>query len=279
MRSISLLKFVFVIAIALSFGCERNGDLALETRPADIGPTPAIAQLPFGNPSNAAIDDADDLLLVRDHYAMSYNDSRGTMNWVAWFTRRGDLADRLERPLFEIDTMLPDGIRRIHHRDYSGSGYDRGHMIPSADRFGSERQNAETFLMTNIVPQTPSLNQYRWNELEKFARSLVYRGNTTYTIAGVAGERGRLKNRVTVPETIWKIIVVFPKGREEISKTTRVIAVEMPNDDIGDDKNWRSSLTTVRRIEQRTGLDFFSSLPRDVQDSIENKPDAGQTAF
>ena len=129
------------------------------------------------------------------------------------------------------DPRLPGNFRRIGYYDYSGSGYDRGHMVPSADRFANVKLNEETFMMTNIVPQTGALNQYTWEKLESYSRSQARRGFDVYTIAGVYGNQGVLKGKVTVPSNCWKIIAILPRGRAmgEIDQRTRIIAVDMPN--------------------------------------------------
>ncbi|MBX7055679.1 MAG: DNA/RNA non-specific endonuclease [Pyrinomonadaceae bacterium] len=233
--------------------------------------------LPFGNPSNATTDpaNADNYLIVRDSAVTSYNDSRGTANWVAWRTRRSDLGESIPRSMFEPDPALPRGFRRIGYYDYSGSGYDRGHLLPSADRFGSREQNAETFYLSNIVPQAGDLNQFPWNDLESYARSLVRRGSQTYTIAGVYGEQLRIKGKLTAPTNCWKVIVVFPSGQsvDTITNITRIIAVDMPNVEGIADEKWQKYRTTVRAIEQKAGIDLFSALPRELQDRIETRAD------
>lgn len=230
---------------------------------------PPVAHLPFGTPS--ALADEDDHLVVHQSHALSYNNSRGTANWVAWKTTAADLGDRRERPLFQPDSSLPNGFRRIQYYDYSGSGYDRGHMLPAADRFANEQLMNETFLMTNIVPQTGDLNQFAWNALESHARALARRGNDVYQIAGVYGEKEQLRGKVTVPTNCWKVIAVLGRGQTAITAKTQIIAVDMPNvEGIADDK-WEKYKTTVRNIEQKTGLDLFSSLPRELQDRIENR--------
>jgi endonuclease G len=130
--------------------------------------------------------------------------------------------------------------------------------------------------MTNIVPQTPALNQKPWEKLESYARFLVRRGWDLYSIAGPYGEQGRLKGKVTVPTNCWKIIVVMPRGApvDSIHERTRIIAVDMPNSrGVANDK-WEKYKTTVREIEQKTGLDFLSAVPPDLQEILEN--DAGR---
>ncbi len=278
-RLLQLLVLAAAACISIS-GCAFVGQPSVpeSNAPTDLrrpASTPAIAQLPFGNPSNATNDPAneDNFLIVRDSSVISYNNRRGTANWIAWRTTRRDLGGSIARPLFEPDPDLPDDFRRIGYYDYSGSGYDRGHLVPAADRFGNPDQFRQTFFMTNIVPQTGDLNQFPWEKFESYARSLVYRGNELYTISGVYGDAGRLRNKITVPTNCWKVIVVFGRGQrvDTITNVTRIIAVDMPNADGIEDVPWERYKTTVRAIEERTGFNLFRSLPRDIQDRIETR--------
>lgn len=229
----------------------------------------------FGNPSKATLDptDRNNFLVVGNGSVFSYNESLGTVNWVSWRTVREDLGDPLMRPQFRPDLRLPKGFVRIDYYDYSGSGYDRGHTVPSADRFGNAPLNEETFMMTNIVPQTPALNQHPWQKLESHARSLVRRGNDVYQIAGVYGERERLKGKVTVPTNCWKVIVSVPRGRqiEELPNRMQIIAVDMPNIERIENNDWKMYVTNISEIEKRTGLDLFEQLAPSVQQRIETK--------
>lgn len=270
-----IVRTIFVcIALAL-VSC---GYIRTPERPTVINDTGEVAPelsrfLPYGNPSGATLDpeDRDNYLLVRDTHISSYNNSRGTINWTAWFTTARDLGEDRDRPRFEADRTLPNGFRRIQYYDYSGSGFDRGHIVPSADRLADPRLNEQTFLMTNIVPQTKALNQFPWQKLESYARSLARRGDTIYQIAGVYGDAGNLRGRVTIPTNCWKVIVVLTRGRMQITSSTRVIAVDMPNINGIEDVAWQRYQTTVREIEGRTGLNLFSQLPAEVQDAIETQ--------
>lgn len=271
-----LVRILFVVAVVtFGFSC---GFVRRPERPTvinDTGEVPAglSRQLPYGNPSGATMDveNRDNYLLVRETHVSSYNNSRGTLNWTAWFTTAKDLGENRERPRFEADRTLPDGFRRIQYYDYSGSGFDRGHIVPSADRLADPRLNEQTFLMTNIVPQTKALNQFPWQKLESYSRSLARRGDTIYTIAGVYGDAGNLKGKVTIPTNCWKVIVILTRGRTQITSGTRVIAVDMPNIDGIENSEWQRYQTTVRDIEGRTGLNLFSQLPTDVQEAIETR--------
>lgn len=252
-----------------------QGDKAADQPAASQPPIPSSVHMAFGNPSNATTDAANEenYLIVGEGSAFSYNNSRGTINWISWKTTRADLGDSLQRPDFRPDPRLPGNFRRIGYYDYSGSGYDRGHMVPSADRFANVKLNEETFMMTNIVPQTGALNQYTWEKLESYSRSQARRGFDVYTIAGVYGNQGVLKGKVTVPSNCWKIIAILPRGRAitEIDQRTRLMAVDMPNQDGIEKHAWQKYKTTIRAIEEKTGLDFFASMPRNLQDQIETR--------
>lgn len=272
------LPIIALIALQfLSLSCRISSDQVVEgNTSADVERTErdkGHAMLPFGNPSGARAGDgdADNYLVVHRAHVLSYNNSRGTLNWVAWRTRRTDLGESRERPDFETDKQLPPNFKRARYYDYSGSGYQRGHMLPSADRFADATLNSETFLMTNIVPQEGDLNEFPWERLESHARSLVYRGSETYTIAGVYGDKGKLKDKVTVPTNCWKVVIVFARGQrpDAIDNATQIIAVDMPNIDGIDDEPWQKFVTSIDAIELRTGLDLFDLLPDDVENAIE----------
>jgi endonuclease G len=224
--------------------------------------------LRLGNPSNASTADPNNYLLIGKAYAASYNNSKGTPNWVAWKTTSGDLGERLERVEFHPDPRLPPGIRRITAHDYSGSGYDRGHLCPSADRFADPEANFETFAMTNVVPQTPDLNQFVWNKLEMYSRGLARHGVDVYTIAGVYGDAGRINGKLTVPTNCWKVILWLREGQDPAGQNSgfRVVAVDVPNIQGIRNDSWRKYRTTMRELEEKTGYRFFSSLPTGSRD-------------
>ena len=261
-------------------GCEalhepfREPPKQEQTAPAPREPVRSI-HLPFGNPSNATTDpgNEDNFIIISEGAVISYNNARGTPNWVAWRTTREDLGDSIPRPRFRPDPRLPRWYKRVGQFDYSGSGYDRGHMVPSADRFADRRLNEQTFMMTNIVPQSPSLNQYPWNDLEQYVRAQVRRGFDAYQIAGVYGEAGRIKGKIAVPTNCWKVVVLLRRGTDpaSIDERARVIAVDMPNENGLEHEEWERYRTTVKAIEQRTGLDIFAALPRELQRELETR--------
>lgn len=232
--------------------------------------------LALGNPSDAG-SDPNNYLLINDYFALSYNRGKSIPNWVAWRISGADLG-QLQRPNpdpFRPDDRLPKDWKRAMPADYSGSGFDRGHLCPSGDRSASVEGMTATFVMTNMVPQTPDLNREVWQRLEGYLRTLVTRGSDVYIIAGTYGEKGKLKNKVVVPTYNWKIAVVVPAGSgvSEIKENTRVIAVDIPNVNGIKNTDWQFFRTNVREIEKKTNYNFLTALPQDLQDALENKKD------
>lgn len=234
--------------------------------------------LSLGNPSGASKANPNNYLLSNKYFILSYNRDKAIPNWAAWRISKNELGDfpRPDPDPFRPDDRLPTGWNRITPSDYTRSGFDRGHVCPSADRSASVEGMSETFLMTNMTPQTGDLNRGPWQKLEGYLRTLVTRGNDVYIYAGVYGEKGKIKNEVSIPTNSWKIAVVVPSGASaaSVNENTRVIAVDMPNVRGIRNADWQIYRTTVRQIEQNTGYNFLSNLPQNVQDALETKVDA-----
>ena len=234
--------------------------------------------LTLGNPTNAVTSTTapTNYLISRAQYALSYNRDAGIINWASWHLGLSDFGST-PRGDFLTDTSLPSGWYRVTSNDYTGSGYDRGHMVPSGDRTASTADNDAVFYMTNIIPQAADNNQGPWADLEVYSRTLVESGNELYIISGGAGQLGTIAGgKVRVPARTWKIIVVLPEGSNDLARittATRVIAVNLPNVQGIRTVPWQNYLTTVDAIEALTGADFLSALDPSLQASIEARVD------
>jgi len=241
--------------------------------------------LTMGNPSGANTSYSN-LLLVKPQYATSHNCYRGTPNWVSWQLNTSWLGSTDRQDDFRADTTLPSGCYRVSGSSYSGSGFDRGHMAPSADRTNTTTNNSATFLMTNMIPQAPNNNQVVWANLENYCRDLVRNQNKElYIIAGSYGTGGTGSNgyrttidngNVTVPNRTWKVIVVLDRpnsGASSVTNNTRVITVNIPNAQ-NVNSNWRNYRVSVDSIESATGYNLLSQVSSSVQSVIESRVDA-----
>jgi endonuclease G len=202
-------------------------------------------------------------------------------NWASWQLNKSWMGDAERQNNFRPDPDLPKDWYRVITRDYTGSGFDRGHLVNSEDRGQSVETNSSTFLMTNIVPQAPDNNQGVWVQLEEYSRDLAKEGKELYIVAGGHGTGGEgkngadseLKGKIAVPATMWKVILVLDdpsKGLAGVTASTRAIAVIMPNKQ-GRDGKWQDFCTTVEDVQKLTGYDFFSNVPPDIQKQIESK--------
>ncbi len=237
----------------------------------------------MGNPSGATTSttNTSNYLMQKPQFSLSYNKSHATPNWVSWHLGPLDLGSAPRNDAFHADTDLPTGWIRITTSDYTNSGYDRGHNCPSADRTATSADNYATFVMTNIVPQSPDNNQGPWAVLEDYCRTLVSQGNDLFIIscANSYGTTTIAAGKVSVPGYMSKVIVVLPKGSSlsasAVTTSTRVIAVDMPNVAGIRANDWRSYRTSVDNLESYTGYDFLSNVTPSVQAVIEARVDAG----
>jgi endonuclease G, mitochondrial len=241
----------------------------------------------MGNPSGAGTSYSN-YLINKAQYSMSYNSYRGTPNWVSWHLSSAWVGSTPRQDDFRADNSLPTAFYRVTPTDYTGSGFDRGHNCPSADRTLTVTDNSATFLMSNMIPQAPTNNQQTWANLENYSRTLINQGNELYIIMGSYGIGGTgsagyketlAGGKVTVPNRIWKVIVVLPNGTGDaarVTTATRVIAIDTPNS-TSISSSWGSYRTTVDAIEAKMGYNLLSNVSSTVQSVIESRVDTGPT--
>lgn len=242
----------------------------------------------LGNPDDATESprNQDHFLMARPQMTLSYNNSLRFPNWVAWHLEASDIGD-VERSNFIPDPDLPQGFEAITTRDYSGSGYDRGHNCPSKDRTASTEDNQVVFYMSNITPQQHGMNAGPWEGLETYCRKLAQEGNELYILCGHGFRDKNYKtigrDQIAVPDFGWKIVIVLPQKSgndlKRITAETRIIAVEMPNISTISRQPWDKYVTTVAELEQSTGLTFLENLPSDVAQVLKQKRDEGASSF
>jgi endonuclease G len=223
--------------------------------------------------------------MVKPYFALSYNNSKGKPNWVSWKLQRSDLGTAGRTPFYP-DPDLPRSFKHVTPHDYTGSGFDRGHMCPRSDRTATTEMANATFVMTNVIPQAPAVNQKAWNDLEIYCLHLVERKHQTlYIVAGPQGQGGTGTNgaadtiahgKVTVPARCWKVIVVLDGNSGDdvrrIDRTTRVIAVIMPNEEsVG--HGWARFRTSIAKVETLTAYRFLDRVRADVLDVLRTKVD------
>jgi endonuclease G, mitochondrial len=296
LRSRILVLTALIAMAAIFISCEKenvqpsNTALNFDQSPLRKVSATRDNNMALGNPSGAVANSStypNNYLMTKTQYTMSYNNSKKTCNWVSWHLSSAWLGSTARQDNFSADNTLPSGWVQVGPNDFSGSGFDRGHMCPSADRTGSVADNSATFLMSNMVPQAPNNNQITWANLENYCRTLVDAGNELYIISGPWGQGGTgssgtkttvSSKNIVVPAYVWKIIVVLPVGSSDLTRitaSTRVIAVWMPNTQTVNSQTWGYYRKSVDYIESQTGYNFLSNVSTTIQNTIEAKVDTG----
>lgn len=213
-------------------------------------------------------------ILCRKGYLLAHDSERKTPIWVAeHLTSERANATRSRSNAFKADPNLKRG-RRAELSDYKNSGFDRGHMAPSADMRWDAQAMKESFYLSNMVPQVPDMNQHIWKDLEEKVRNWAIERGELYIYTGPIYAEGMEHdtigaNNVSVPTHIYKIIF-DPVQLESV-------AFIMPNSEL-DPADMPGYIVSIREVEQQTGLDFLSKLSKRRQDmiEIEKAPDLWQ---
>jgi endonuclease G, mitochondrial len=273
------IAYFLILAIVVSLVACRDPNIPLG------GDVKSNINLLMGNPSQATSSsgNSENYLIARPQYALSYSKNKSIPNWVSWELNASWLGDAHRVGKFAPDEDLPAGWDRIKTSDYTGSGFDRGHMVNSEDRSRSPEDNIPTFLMTNILPQAPDNNQGPWEKLESYSRTLARSGKELFIVSGGYGQGGIGKNglkatvghgKILVPAVTWKVILVLDKptaGISGVTTNTQTIAIIIPNKQGIKSDPWQQYVTSVAEVEKLTGYKFFTSVPADVRTAINAK--------
>ena len=209
-------------------------------------------------------------ILKRSNYTLSFNKATNLPNWVAWRLDKKKLAARVSRDRYGfIADPDMEGKNAVVTQDYAKSGYDRGHMCPANDSRWSGEAMKESFYMTNICPQNPSLNSGDWHELEQACHRWAEEG-PIYIVCGpilYKNERPKYigkEHKVRVPEAFFKVILAgVEKGKPK--------AIGFIYKNSAGNRALDAYINSVDQVERITGYDFFPSLPDNIENAIEQE--------
>lgn len=122
-----------------------------------------------------------------------------------------------KRSKFYTEKNLPNEYRS-HNKDYTNSGYDRGHLANDASFDYDEKVVVKTYTMANIIPQAPNVNQKTWIKAEELERSVAVSLGSVNVLNGVVYSSNPLrigKNKIAVPDAFWKMIYNDAKGYQK----------------------------------------------------------------
>jgi endonuclease G, mitochondrial len=195
-----------------------------------------------------------DLVLDRDGYSLGYSYKYKSALWVSYIISKGSIGVDVDRSdEFFADPAIPEKYR-VQPEDFSNTGYDRGHLAPSAAIDFSRIANQQTFAMSNVAFQDPKLNRQAWGSLEKMVRGWTQTKGKIYVITGpLFDEKPKRINDVPVPHSFYKIIYAIEHDR--------CIGFIFPNENIKAAQLWNYAMS-VKDLEKETDYKFFPKLGR-----------------
>lgn len=211
-------------------------------------------------------------LIIRDIYALSSNDKTKFADWVAYRLDRETVAGKVKGDReWKADPWLSDNetLKPGDYKNISSIDMDRGHLAPLS-AFTGTKYAADTNYLSNIAPQSSTLNQVIWQMLEQKIEAMAASGKIVYVTTGPLYERKMpplpfpmAKHKV--PSGFWKIVFV-PEGDniDSVKTASFIFDQNTPKTDKVIDH-----ITTIDEIESRTGLDFLRDLPDDKEKEIE----------
>lgn len=198
-------------------------------------------------------------------FNVNFNPQKHIPNYVAWELTPQKAKGTLPRNnKFKPDNNIP-GTPTLD--DYRGSGFDRGHMAPAGDMKWDKQAMDDCFYLTNMCPQTSRLNSGRWNDLETLCRKTAIKDSTLIIICGpiLTDRLTRTigSSKVTVPQRFFKVIYA-PYAQQPYMLGFILSNTQLP-------ETLKDASYSIDQIEQITGLDFFSALPDNQEDTLESQ--------
>ena len=209
---------------------------------------------------------AADQLLINRFFSVGYSYYFRQAKWALELVDpdKVDLETVKRLDNFRPDYRVPQRFR-ADLSDYHASGYDRGHLVASANQIDSDIQNSETFLLSNMSPQTPSFNRSKWRELEHAVRKLDSQPKVleTYVMSGpifdfkasitLIGEKDKNGISVPVPSHFYKCVLT-----EEKNGSLKMWAFEMENSALN--LPLYAYRVSTAYLERRAGMLIWGSL-------------------
>ncbi len=266
-----LITFVVLIIAAILVTTEpwkkSSGEMQTSLEPGVSPPEIALAwtSLSAGYPLTLYTD----TILSYSGFDLGYNEEFEQAAWVAYVLTREEIeSGYVERTdNFRPDPNIVTGSASL--ADYRRSGFDRGHLAPAGDMQWDPLAMSESFLMSNMSPQTPQFNRGIWRMLETEVRNWALEKDSIYVITGpvlpsvdsLIGE-----NEVGVPRYYFKVLVDLSPPDHSM------IAFLLPN--VASSDSLMHFAVTVDSLETVTGYDFFAGAPdQEVMDWLEKQLD------
>lgn len=208
----------------------------------------------------------DEIILEKEGFLISYNPWHKVANYCAYQLT----GDETQGPVERVDSFKPDErvVNGPELKDYKGSGYDRGHLVPAADQKWSELAMSDSFYLTNMTPQDASFNRGIWADLEAEVRDQAYKDGSLYIATGpilTDGPYETIGEDVAVPKRFFKALLDYTEP------TLKAIVFLLPNE--GSSGPLSRFAISIDELEEISGMDFFYQLDDEIESKLESSCD------
>lgn len=199
---------------------------------------------------------ANPTILENEHYRSAWDSSLSSTVWTEHYFKDSETRVPRRSEAYRKDQRITDSP---NPNDYKGSGYDRGHLVPSGDMSFSIQALKSTFLMTNITPQRPELNRCAWLRLENSIRNWCHRNTSLRVNTGALfvnkNQPSLIKQKTPIPDAFYKAIYC--------PKRNNAIAFVLPNGTAR--KSLPSYQVSIEHLEEITETKIFPELSYSIK--------------
>jgi len=214
-----------------------------------------------------------DQIIFHTAYTLKYSEQHEQASWVAYSLKSSHTTGTVGRTNdFREDYKVKTGSASLS--DYKGSGYDRGHLAPAGDMKWSSTVMSESFFMSNMSPQLPGFNRGIWKKLEGSVRNWADDNGEIHVVTGpiLTGSYPSIgSNQVSIPNYYYKVILDYKEP--EIKGIGFILPHQKSKSSL------QSFAVTIDEVERKTGIDFYHSLPDEIENQIESSIDVSKWSF
>lgn len=281
------LNIFFILSLVISFtftACDADDDVGKSSEQANenrniVTTNPDVARLEFPH-----LKDGNSIVIVHrtnDSYGLNYSVEwdcdKKSQRWSCYqmYVGYGGTVGRYEPASGELQYPFDPQLDAANYFDkdyFYGSGFDHGHICPSADRQYSKEANKQTFYLTNMQPQYNNFNAKLWAKMEAKVRSWTptRTSDTLFVCKGGTIDNEeyilkRINDKLIVPKFFYMALLL------KNSQGYRAIAFWAENENVDrESDNLVNYVISIDELETRTGIDFFCNLPDKVEDAVES---------
>lgn len=247
--------FVMMLGLLLLGGCRPRAQEHAEPRRLPVAVPDGLELPQYGSEED---------IVVHTGYTASYNHSTLCPDWVAWELTAEEAEGKLEQQRnFSRDPEVR--FPKASREDYSGCGWDKGHMAPHADMKWSHKAMAESDYFTNICPQDHEMNSGAWRKIEELCRRLALRYGSVYIVCGPIYDSDPPRHIgsacVHVPDRFFKALAVAD------GEGFHTVAFLVENN--RQEGSPRSYAVTVDEVEALLQRNLFPKVPEEAENHYE----------